>query len=152
MSVRNLPASQVTFFTLPTYPRQLVVPTDTANVLWTQPEDSTIFQDFRDDIPVSNASLQPAKKPTISPHTVSVSVRNGTAQYGLQDSVGSLLQQKGFNVTSMIQENTQDITETVIKYHAGHGGRGQAAGAQGPRLRGPGGPGHQQPARPPARQ
>jgi LCP family protein required for cell wall assembly len=118
-SVRNLPASQVTFFTLPTYPRQLVVPTDTANVLWTQPEDSAIFQDFRNDIPVSNASLQPARKPHISPHTVAVSVRNGTAQYGLQDSVGSLLQEKGFNVTSMLQENTQDITETVIKYHAG---------------------------------
>ncbi len=125
MSVRNLPASQVTFFTLPTYPRQLVVPTDTANVLWTQPEDSTIFQDFRDDIPVSNASLHPVKKPKISPHTVSVSVRNGTAQYGLQDSVGSLLQQKGFDVTSMLRENTQDITETVIKYHAG-----QAAAAK----------------------
>ena len=121
MSVRNLPANQVTFFTLPTYPRQLVVPTDTANVLWTQPEDSTIFQDFRDDTPVSNTSLQPAKKPHISPHTVAVSVRNGTAQYGLQDSVGSLLQQKGFDVTSMVQENTQDITETVIKYHAGYG-------------------------------
>ena len=120
MSVRNLPASQVTFFTLPTYPRQLVVPTDTANVLWTQPEDSQIFQDFRDDVPVSNASLKPARKPKISPHTVRVSVRNGTAQYGLQDSVGSLLQQKGFNVTSMVQENTQDITETVIKYHAGY--------------------------------
>jgi LCP family protein required for cell wall assembly len=124
-SVRNLPASQVTFFTLPTYPRQLVVPTDTANLLWTQPEDSTIFQDFRDDIPVSNASLQPTKKPKISPRTVSVSVRNGTAQYGLEDSVGSLLQQKGFNVTSMLQEHTQDITETVIKYHAG-----QAAAAR----------------------
>ena len=124
-SVRNLPASQVTFFTLPTYPRQLVVPTDTANLLWTQPEDSTIFQDFRDDIPVSNASLQPTKKPKISPHTVSVSVRNGTAQYGLEDSVGSLLQEKGFNVTSMLQEQTQDITETVIKYHAG-----QAAAAR----------------------
>ena len=55
MSVRNLPASQVTFFTLPTYPRQLVVPTDTANVLWTQPVDSRIFQDFRNDIPVSSA-------------------------------------------------------------------------------------------------
>jgi LCP family protein required for cell wall assembly len=125
MSVRNLPASQVTFFTLPTYPRQLVVPTDTANVLWTQPEDSTIFQDFRDDVAVGNASLQPAKKPKISPHTVSVSVRNGTAQYGLQDSVGSLLQQKGFNVTSMLQESTQDISETVIQYHAG-----QAAAAR----------------------
>jgi LCP family protein required for cell wall assembly len=124
-SVRNLPASQVTFFTLPTYPRQLVVPTDTANLLWTQPEDSTIFQDFRDDTPVSNTSVQPAKKPHIAPHTVAVSVRNGTAQYGLQDSVGSLLQQKGFNVTSMLQENAQDVTETVIKYHAG-----QAAAAR----------------------
>jgi LCP family protein required for cell wall assembly len=120
MSVRNLPASQVTFFTLPTYPRQLVVPTDTANVLWTQPEDSTIFADFRDDIAVSNGSLKPARKPHISAHTVDVSVRNGTAQYGLQDSVGTLLQQKGFDVTSMVQESTQDVTETVIKYHAGH--------------------------------
>src|SRR5258707_4032173 len=81
-SVRNLPSSQVTFFNLPTYPRQLVVPTDTANVMWTQPEDSTIFQDFRDDTPVSNTSLKPAKKPHISPHTIAVSVRNGTAQYG----------------------------------------------------------------------
>src|SRR3984957_6081423 len=120
-SVRNLPASQVTFFTLPTYPRQLVVPTDTANLLWTQPEDSTIFQDFRDDIPVSNTSVQPAKRPHIAPHTVAVSVRNGTAQYGLQDSVGSLLQQKGFNVISMTQEDTPDVTERGMKYHAGHG-------------------------------
>ncbi len=119
-SLKNLPPGKVTFFTLPTYPRQLVVPTDTANLLWTQPEDSTIFQDFRDDIiQVSHASVQQAKKPTMSTHTVSVSVRNGTAQYGLQDSVGSLLQQKGFNVISMTQEATQDITETVIKYHAG---------------------------------
>jgi LCP family protein required for cell wall assembly len=119
MSVRNLPAKQVTFFTLPTYPRQLVVPTDTANVLWTQPEDSLIFQDFRNDVPVSDATLHPVK-PKISPHTVSVSVRNGTGQFGLQDTVGSLLQQKGFNVTSMTQEGTQDVTETVIKYHAGN--------------------------------
>src|SRR5882757_9524667 len=119
-SVRNLPASQVTFFTLPTYPRQLVVPTDTANVMWTQPEDSTIFQDFRNDIPVSGGTIRQAKKPTMSPDTVSVSVRNGTSQFGLQDSVGSLLQQKGFKVTSMTQESTQDVTETVIRYHAGH--------------------------------
>ena len=132
MSVRNLPASQVRFFTLPTYPRQLVVPTDTANVMWTQPEDSTIFQDFRNDIPVGSASIRQARKPRISPHTVAVSVRNGTAQYGLQDSVGSLLQAKGFNVTSMTQETTQDITETVIKYHAGHAGQARLLEAKVP--------------------
>jgi LCP family protein required for cell wall assembly len=132
MSVKNLPASQVTFFTLPTYPRQLVVPTDTANVMWTQPEDSTIFQDFRNDIPVTNATIRQAKKPTMSPHTVSVSVRNGTAQFGLQDSVGSLLQQKGFNVTSMTQESAQDVTETVIKYHAGHAAQARLLEAKVP--------------------
>ena len=132
MSVRNLPASQVTFFTLPTYPRQLVVPTDTANVMWTQPVDSRIFQDYRNDIPVSNATVQRARKPAMSPHTVSVSVRNGTAQYGLQDSVGLLLTQKGFHVTSMTQETTQDVTETVIKYHAGHGAQARLLEAKVP--------------------
>jgi LCP family protein required for cell wall assembly len=119
MSVRNLPASKVTFFTLPTYPRQLVVPTDTANVLWTQPEDSTIFQDFRNDIPVSSGTLKPVKKPKISPHSVSVVVRNGTSQYGLQDTVGSLLRQQGFDVTNMTQESAPNVTLTVIKYHEG---------------------------------
>ena len=132
MSVRNLPSSQVTFFTLPTYPRQLVVPTDTANVLWTQPVDSRIFQDFRDDIPVSNGTVQQARKPTMSPHTVSVSVRNGTAQYGLQNSVALLLTQKGFNVTSMIQGTAQDVTETVIRYHAGHGAQARLLEAKVP--------------------
>ena len=119
MSVRNLPASQVTFFTLPTYPRQLVVPTDTANVLWTQPQDSTIFQDFRNDVQVTGQTLKPVKKPKISPHTVSVVVRNGTSQYGLQDTVGGLLQQDGFHVTNMTQETTQDVTEPMIRSHAG---------------------------------
>ena len=132
MSVRNLPASQVTFFTLPTYPRQMVVPTDVANVMWTQPVDSTIFQDFRNDIPVSHATVRQAGKPRMSPHTVSVLVRNGTAQYGLQDSVGSLLQQQGFNVTGMIQGVTQDVTETVIRYHAGHGAQARLLEAKVP--------------------
>ena len=132
MSVRNLPASQVTFFTLPTYPRQLVVPTDTANVMWTQPVASTIFQDFRNDIPVSHAAVQQAGKPRMSPHTVSVLVRNGTAQYGLQDSVGSVLQQQGFNVTGMTQGVAQDVTETVIRYHAGHSAQARLLEAKVP--------------------
>jgi len=119
MSVRNLTASQVTFLTLPTYPRSEVVPTDASNVLWTQPEDSAIFQDFINDSPVSSATLRPAKAPKISAHSVSVAVHNGTAQYGLQDTVGGILQQKGFNVTAETQDAATDVTETVIKYHAG---------------------------------
>jgi LCP family protein required for cell wall assembly len=54
-SLRSLPSSKVAFFTLPTYPRSEVVPTDTANVLWTQPEDSQIFTSFRNDVPASSS-------------------------------------------------------------------------------------------------
>jgi len=120
MSVHSLPASAVTFFTLPTYPRSEVVPTDTANLLWTQPEDSAIFQDYVNDTPVNSATLKPAKAPKISAHSVRVAVRNGTTQYGLQDTVGSLLQQKGFHVTAETQDASTDVTETVIKYHQGY--------------------------------
>ena len=31
-----------------------LVPSDTANVLWTQPEESQIFASFRDDVPASS--------------------------------------------------------------------------------------------------
>ena len=57
-SLKNLPPGKVTFFTLPTYPRSYVDPTDTANLLWTQPQDSLIFQAFRNDVPVSEALLE----------------------------------------------------------------------------------------------
>jgi LCP family protein required for cell wall assembly len=54
-SLRNLPSNKVAFFTLPTYPRSEVVPTDTANVLWTQPQDGAIFRSFQQDVPASKS-------------------------------------------------------------------------------------------------
>jgi LCP family protein required for cell wall assembly len=54
-SLRSLPSNKVAFFTLPTYPRSEVVPTDTANVLWTQPQDNEIFRSFREDVPASKS-------------------------------------------------------------------------------------------------
>jgi LCP family protein required for cell wall assembly len=55
-SLRSIPPAKIALFTLPNFPRADVVKTDTANVLWTQPEDSEIFASFRDDVPAS-ASL-----------------------------------------------------------------------------------------------
>jgi LytR_cpsA_psr family len=46
-------------YTRPNFPRADVVPTDTANVLWTQPEDSQIFASFRDDVPASASLFGP---------------------------------------------------------------------------------------------
>jgi LCP family protein required for cell wall assembly len=64
-SLRDLPSDKIAFFTLPTFPRSEVVPSDTANVLWTQPEDSQIFASFRDDVPASSTlfGAQPATAP-----------------------------------------------------------------------------------------
>jgi LCP family protein required for cell wall assembly len=52
-SLHGIPPGKIAFFTLPNFPRGEVVPSDTANVLWTQPEDSEIFASFRDDTPAS---------------------------------------------------------------------------------------------------
>lgn len=118
-SVRNLPPSKVTFFTLPTFPRYLVDPADTANVMWTQPAASLIFQAFRNDVPVSQALLHPQGPKPPPPDKVSVVVLNGTQQYGLQDTVGSLLQQKGFRLVRTGTAASGTLTQTVIRYHAG---------------------------------
>jgi len=115
-SLKNLPPGQVTFFTLPTYPRSYVDPTDTANLLWTQPQDSLIFQAFRNDVPVSQALL---RQPRFPPQKIRVAVLNGTTSYGLQDTVATALQQQGFKVGHTGLAGTQKAAQTVIRYHAG---------------------------------
>src|SRR5580698_478746 len=64
-SLRAIPSSKIAFFTLPNFPRSEVVPSDTANVVWTQPEDNQIFATFRDDVPASSSlfGAQPASPP-----------------------------------------------------------------------------------------
>jgi LCP family protein required for cell wall assembly len=119
MSMRNMAPSQVTFFTLPTYPRLYVDPTDTADVMWTQPQDSLIFQAFRDDVPVSETLLKHPATPQLAAHKVSVRILNGTGSYGLQDTAAAALEQKGFNVTRTGSAGSQNVTETVIRYHDG---------------------------------
>jgi LCP family protein required for cell wall assembly len=72
-SLRSIPSSKIAFFTVPTFPRSEVVPSDTANVLWTQPEDNKIFATFRDDVPASSSlfsapTTTTAKKKTTGSH------------------------------------------------------------------------------------
>jgi LCP family protein required for cell wall assembly len=72
-SLRSIPSSKIAFFTLPTFPRSEVVPSDTANVLWTQPEDNQIFATFRGDVPASSSlfgatTTTAAKKTTTGTH------------------------------------------------------------------------------------
>jgi LCP family protein required for cell wall assembly len=118
-SLKSMQAGKVTFFTLPTYPRSYVDPTDTANLLWTQPQDSLIFQAFRNDKPVSKALLKNPHTPQLSPAKVAVKVLNGTTSIGLQNTVAGALQQEGFHVTHTGTASSQAVTQTVIRYRAG---------------------------------
>jgi LCP family protein required for cell wall assembly len=59
-SLRGIPSSKIAFFTIPNFPRGNVVPGDTANVLWTQPEGNQIFASFRNDVPASSTLFAPA--------------------------------------------------------------------------------------------
>jgi LCP family protein required for cell wall assembly len=87
-SLRDLPSDKIAFFTLPNFPRSEVVPSDTANVLWTQPEDNAIFASFRDDVPASNSlfAARPAHNKSVAaglsvsaPHQVGGHSAPGTA-------------------------------------------------------------------------
>ena len=77
-SLRAIPSSKIAFFTLPNFPRSEVVPSDTANVLWTQPEDSQIFATFRNDVPASS-SLFGATATTTAKKTTAAHATPGRA-------------------------------------------------------------------------
>jgi LCP family protein required for cell wall assembly len=82
-SLRALPSDKIAFFTLPAFPRGEVVPGDTANVLWAQPEDNQIFASFRDDVPASSSLFG-------SPHaTAPASLTAGAAKKAAAGTLGS---------------------------------------------------------------
>jgi LCP family protein required for cell wall assembly len=118
-SLKSLPPSRVTFFTLPTYPRSYVDPTDTADVMWTQPQTSLIFRAFRDDVPVSKEMLRYHPPPPLAPSKVTLDVLNGSGAGGLEYTVAAVLQQDGFKVKRTGNAGSQNVTQTLIKYHAG---------------------------------
>jgi hypothetical protein len=53
--LHGIPAQKIILFAVPSYPRADVVPSDTTNVLWTQPAANEIFASLRNDAQVSRA-------------------------------------------------------------------------------------------------
>jgi len=117
-SLTNLPESKVSFFTLPTFPRSEIDPSDTANVMWTQPLDSQIFAAFQDDVPVSQALLGEAGAGRLPARLVRVTVLNGSGQPGLAASVAAQLREYGYRVPSA-RKLDRVWNRTAIRYGAG---------------------------------
>ena len=51
LELHSIPLSKIRFLTVPFYPRSLVVPSDTVNVLWKQPQAWEMFASLRFDVP-----------------------------------------------------------------------------------------------------
>ncbi len=71
-SIRSIPSSKINFITLPNYPRSQEVSSDTANVLWKQPEANAIFAALRADTPLpgdDGPSAADSTRPSSGPAT-----------------------------------------------------------------------------------
>ncbi len=81
-SLRGIPSGKIAFFTIPNFPRGEVVPGDTANVLWTKPEDGQIFASFRDDVPASStlfaSTAAPGKTASVAADGQRLEAASGT--------------------------------------------------------------------------
>lgn len=55
LQLHSIPLSKIRFLTVPFYPRSYVVPSDTVNVLWKQPQAWEMFASLRFDVPYSTA-------------------------------------------------------------------------------------------------
>jgi LCP family protein required for cell wall assembly len=75
-SLRNIPSDKIAFFTVPNE----LDPANSADIVWTQPEDNKIFASFRDDVPASSTLF--GKQPS------SRTVARPTAPGGQPDSTG----------------------------------------------------------------
>ena len=54
-NLHSVPSGKITFFTVPYYPRSVVVPSDKDNVLWKQPQANKVFACIRNDIYVTRS-------------------------------------------------------------------------------------------------
>jgi LCP family protein required for cell wall assembly len=75
-SLRSIPSDKIAFFTIPNE----VDPDNTADVVWTQPEDSQIFASFRNDVPASSTLFGPATSSTKAATSVAAGLAAGSHQ------------------------------------------------------------------------
>src|SRR5262249_60409222 len=61
----------------------------------------------------------PPPPPPVAPRAGGVNVLTGTGPGGLEYTVAAVLQQDGFKVRRTGVATPQDVTQTLIKYHAG---------------------------------
>ncbi|MDT0320550.1 LCP family protein [Streptomyces millisiae] len=118
--LQGIPEENLTFLTVPNYPRQLDVPEDTANVVWEYPSAGLLFDALARDERMTEDDLAAAaeESPALRPSEVQVQVLNGTGIAGQAAEVAERLGDAGFTVVGT-GNAAGEAARTVVGYPEG---------------------------------
>ncbi|GAB2935418.1 LCP family protein [Streptomyces mayteni] len=119
--LQRVPEENLTFITVPNYPRELDVPEDTANVVWEYPRASLLFDSLARDEQLTEEELDAAAEelPSLRPSDVQVQVLNGTGVTGQAGEVAERLTNAGFIVVGTGNAAAGEVAHTVVGYPEG---------------------------------
>ncbi|MDT0266681.1 LCP family protein [Streptomyces sp. DSM 44915] len=131
--LQSVPEENLTFLTVPNYPRELDVPEDTANVVWQYPHTDLLFDALAHDRFLSEDELAAAAEELLAmdPAEIRVRVLNGTDVPGRAAEVADELRAAGFQVTET-DNAPAPVPTTVISHPEALAGQARALAARLP--------------------
>ncbi|MFE5814048.1 LCP family protein [Streptomyces sp. NPDC056479] len=129
--LKGIPSERLTFLTVPNYPREADVASDTANVVWQYPQATDLFTSLAKDREVDKKRLEADTKTPLYASSVHVQVLNGTAVQGLAGTVAEKLRESGVTVTGT-GNAPQNTGATTVTYPAGLEKQAEALAARLP--------------------
>jgi LCP family protein required for cell wall assembly len=120
--LRGISMSEVTFTTVPIGNYNYTTPTGQSALQWNASAASALFNQLKnDDAPAAAKGKGKAARSGLRRSQVSVDIYNGTMIGGLSADTGNQLAGLGFRVHgSGLTWSSQDLTQTLIEYPAGH--------------------------------
>jgi len=124
--MRGISPNDVTFTTVPLSNLNYQTPTGESAVLWNTTAAAALFNSLKNDqAPAGHKQAGHAAAKSggrgVKPGQVSVDVYNGTLISGLSGDTGTDLAALGFRIhASGLDWTSQNLTQTVIQYPAGH--------------------------------
>ena len=120
--LRGISPRDVSFMTVPIASTNYLAADGQSAVLWDAAAAHTLFTKLKNDSPVARPAHRPHGKSTggLRHSQVPLNVYNGTMIGGLSAGTGADLTQLGFPVTASLTWSSQDVTQTLIEYPAGH--------------------------------
>jgi hypothetical protein len=114
--LRQTPANQVRFVTVPTADLDYRVDGVGSAVLWDEDKASTVFTALANDEPLVKPTSTTTDKPVVAPGDIALKVRNGTDTTGLGRRAAESLAKVGFAISGNPTNADAPVSRTTIQY------------------------------------